>query len=188
MQKVKLISSKTLFKKFVGVDELHFELREQKTDIRRFVVTRPDASAILIFNKSSNKIVLIRQFRAPIFTKNNDGFVWEVPAGIIEKNESAEQTIIRETLEETGYKISSPKHLSTFFPSCGLLNEEIHLFYAEVEDKDKIQSGGGLDSEDEYLEVVEFPVEKVFEMLEKGEFIDGKTMLSIFYFKNYLNR
>lgn len=186
MEKPILTSRKNIFQKFVGVDELYFDIPDKNTQIKRFVVTRPNAAAIVLFNTQKQTIVFIRQFRAPVFTKDKDGVILEIPAGVLEKDESAEDCIIRETLEETGYKISSPEFLVEFYPSCGLLNEKISLFLSEVENSDKIQDGGGLDSENEYLDIVEIPVKTAFDMLDKGEFLDAKTMLGIFYLRQKL--
>ena len=69
MDKIKLTTRKNLFKKFVGVDELRFDLPDRNEKICRYVVTRPDATAIVIYNKSNRSVVLIKQFRAPVFTK-----------------------------------------------------------------------------------------------------------------------
>ncbi len=186
MEKTKLTSRKNLFKNFVGVDELHFDLPDRNESIRRFVVTRPDAAAIVIHNISRNTVVLIKQFRAPVFTKEDDGNILEVPAGVLEKGESPKECIIREALEETGYKIENPIELSTFYPSCGLLNERIALFYASVTNEQKLTRGGGLDTEQEYLEVLEIPVNDAFNMLKNGELTDAKTMLGIFYLNDLL--
>ena len=46
-----------------------------------------------------DKIVVIRQFRHAI-----NQVIWELPAGVIDGNESPEDTAKRELLEETGYK------------------------------------------------------------------------------------
>ena len=182
MKNVKLKSRKNLFTKFVGVDEFDFHLEEQNTDITRFVVTRPEAAAILLFNSDTNSFVLIKQFRAPVYTKGEDGFIVEIPAGVLEPGEEPMETMVRETLEETGYKIENPELLYTFFPSPGMLNEKMHLFYAEVKNTDKIEKGGGLLSEKEFLEVIEIPVDEALDMVNNGQIGDAKTMLAILRF------
>jgi nudix-type nucleoside diphosphatase (YffH/AdpP family) len=182
MYKIREESKKNLFSNFVGVDEYHFFLEEQQTKLRRFVVTRPDAAAILLYNKDTNSLVLIKQFRAPVYSKAENGFILEIPAGVLEAGESPDDTMTRETLEETGYSIEKPALVYTFFPSPGMLNEKMHLFYAEVGKKDKVEAGGGLDSEKEFLEVVEIPVDECLEMLQRGQIVDAKTMLAIMHF------
>jgi nudix-type nucleoside diphosphatase (YffH/AdpP family) len=188
MTKMKFTSRKNLFQGFVGVDELKFSLPEKNQAITRTVVTRPDATAILLYNKTSHKVVLIKQFRAPVYTKDNDGVILEVPAGVIEQGESPQETIIRETLEEVGYRITNPQLLTSFYPTTGLLNEIIHLYFSVVEDKDKVGEGGGVEAEAEYLEVTEIEVDKALELLDKGQLIDAKTIIAILYLKNWLSK
>lgn len=186
MQKIKLVSEKNLFRKFVSVDELNFFLADKQTDLTRFVVTRPDAAAILLYNKTRKTVVLIKQFRAPVFSKNQDGYILEVPAGVLEPTEDPMAGIIRETLEETGYRITQPELLSSFYPSPGILNELMYLYFAVVEDKDKVSKGGGLDSEKEFLEVVDVPVKDIVQYVFDGKIVDAKTMIGIFYLQNIL--
>ncbi|MFC2114192.1 NUDIX domain-containing protein [Bacteroidota bacterium] len=183
MEKIQLKSKTTLFQKFVGVVEYIFHLPDRKTDIRRFVVTRPEAAALLLYNRDSDSIVFIRQFRTPVYTKDENAFILEIPAGVIEAGESAMDTIVRESLEETGYQISNPELLSVFYPSPGMLNEKMHLFYAEVGHADKIGNGGGLESENEFLEILEIPVKEALEMVFDGRIIDAKTILSVLWFR-----
>ncbi|OWF51645.1 ADP-sugar pyrophosphatase [Mizuhopecten yessoensis] len=51
-------------------------------------------------------LVLVKQYRPPM-----KGYTLEMPAGLIDKNETAEQTAVRELKEETGYK-ATVKHSS----------------------------------------------------------------------------
>lgn len=110
--------------------------------------------------------------------------VWEVPAGVIEINEKPQETIIRETLEETGFRISDPKLISAFYPTVGLLNEVIYLYYDFVETTDKIKTGGGNDQENEFLDVVEMTYSEALHLLDSGQVIDGKTIIALLWLKN----
>ena len=181
---VHLHSQQNLFSGFVKVDELKLYVENKETYIRRFVVRRPEASCILLYNKDNHSFVFIRQFRAPLFGKEDSAYILEVPAGVLNAGENPMETIIRECLEETGYQISHPQWLTTIYPSPGILDEKIHLFFAEVTNSDKVTSGGGLESEHEYLEVIEIPVDEAYEMVESGEIIDGKTISCLFFAKN----
>jgi len=184
MGKIKELSRKILFKGFAGIEQYVFELPENHQEVSRVVITRPEAAAILLINKTAQKVVLIRQFRAPVYHNNGDGFVYEVAAGIIEKGENPIDSIIRETFEETGYHIANPILISSFYPTVGLLNEIIHLYYAVVETSDKTGNGGGLENENEFLDVTEFSFDEVFSLLDKGEIIDAKTIIALLWLKN----
>lgn len=187
MEEFKLRSHNILYKGFVGVDEYNFEIPSQNLTARRIVVKRPDAVAILLINKDTEKVVLIKQFRAPVFTKEGgDGYVYEIPAGVMEKDENPEGTIIRETLEETGYRLEKPEFLITFYPTVGILDERIHLYYGIVTNNDKIEDGGGLDTEKEFIDIIELPFSEALSLLETGEIIDGKTLIGLFYLKKLI--
>lgn len=183
---IHLLSEQNLFTGFISIDELRFYIAEKQASIRRFVVRRPEAAAILLYNKDHQSVVLIRQFRAPLYRKEPTAFIYEVPAGVLNPGENPEETIIRECLEETGYRIGKPQLLSSIYPSPGIFDERIHLFFAEVSDKDKINAGGGLVEEHEYLEVVEIPVRKAFDMVHSGEIADAKTISCLFFAKSLL--
>jgi GDP-mannose pyrophosphatase NudK len=187
MEEIKPEYHKNLYKGFIDFDEYGFSYPKKNTTIRRFVVTRPDAVAILLYNKTNHKVILVKQFRAPVFVKENDGNVLEVPAGIMEKGENILETLVRETLEETGYRLNNPQFLSVFYPSVGVMNERIHLYLGVVEDSDKVEKGGGLDSEKEYLEVIEMSPEELFQLIDEGKIKDGKTMVAVFYLKKILD-
>lgn len=183
-EKIKELSRKTLYRGFAGVEEYRFRLPQNNSEVTRTVITRPSAAAIILVNKSEKKIILIRQFRAPVYHNTREGMVWEVPAGVIEPHEKPEETIIRETLEETGFRISDPKLISAFYPTVGLLNEVIYLYYDFVENADKIKTGGGNDFENEFLDVVELSFSEAINLLDSGQVIDGKTIIALLWLKN----
>jgi len=158
---------------------MDFYLAEQDTNIKRYVVSRPEAAAIVLYHKENNELILIRQFRAPLFDQSADAFICEIPAGVLEKGENASDTIIRETLEETGYQITHPLLIKTIYPSPGILDEKIHLFYAEVTDAQKVSKGGGIDAEKEFLEVLHFPPEKIKDMIFNDQISDAKSIIGI---------
>jgi len=186
MYKFNLLSKKTIFERFIKVEETNFELPEQQVQIKRFVVSRPEAAAIVLHHRLHQSVILIKQFRAPVFNRNENPFIYEIPAGVIEDGEDAYSTIIRECVEETGYKIDKALRLNTIYPSPGILDEKIHLFYATVGDEQKILPGGGLDIENEFLEVCEFPVEQLFDMINSGQINDAKSIVALFLAKEYL--
>ncbi|XP_065559080.1 uridine diphosphate glucose pyrophosphatase NUDT14-like [Artemia franciscana] len=86
--------------------------------------------SIIIFNVSRNKLVLVKQFRPPIFYADfpasakpkigdrisvaahdvTKGFTIELCAGIIDKNKSLPEIAAEEVMEECGYKVD-PKNL-----------------------------------------------------------------------------
>jgi nudix-type nucleoside diphosphatase (YffH/AdpP family) len=81
-------------------------------DQRRLVFERGDAVAALLFDIDTHSVVLVEQFRGsepdrPPTRRSSttNGWITEVLAGMINDTETAEDAVIRETLEETGYQI-----------------------------------------------------------------------------------
>lgn len=169
---------------FFKVDRavLRFEKYDKimSEEIVRLNFDRGDSVAAIIVNSAEKKIIFVEQFRYPIYTKDQqDAWVLELVAGVIEKNSSPEDTIIREIMEETGYKVSRVKPLFSFFPSPGGSNEKIYLFYAEVEQTDRIQAGGGIAEEGENIQIREMSFRQAFEMIDSGKIIDAKTIIAL---------
>lgn len=155
------------------------QVEEQK----REVYDRGNGAAILLYNKIKKTIVLIKQFRLPTYLNQNEsGFLIEVCAGVLER-EHPEETIIRETEEETGYHVSDIKKVFQAYMSPGALTEIIHFYVAEYEDDMKKSAGGGLASEHENIEVIELPFETAYDMIASGEIVDAKTIMLLQYAK-----
>ena len=65
--------------------------------ISREVFERGQAGGVLMYDPQRDEVVMIRQFRAGAYAAGHHPWVWEVVAGIIEENETAEQMIRRES-------------------------------------------------------------------------------------------
>jgi UDP-sugar diphosphatase len=121
--------------------------------------------AILLYHKSKNAFVLVKQFRPPVFVKNGDGFTYELCAGILDKDISSAKTVQEEIFEETGYevKVEDIEKVTEFYTSVGSAGAKQELFYAEIDDENKVHNGGGVDVED--IEVVYLDVGKLDEFI-----------------------
>jgi len=150
---------------------------------KREVYDRGNGAGILLYNKQQKTVVLTRQFRLPSYLNGNDtGMMIEVCAGLLDKD-SPEQCIIRETEEETGYRISKVKKVMETFMSPGALTEILYLFIGEYDESMKVSEGGGLDHEEENIQVLEMTFDEAYAMIETGEIIDAKTVMLLQYAK-----
>jgi ADP-ribose pyrophosphatase len=136
---------------------------------------------VVLFNRQNNTLVLIRQFRYPVYRalKKKNGWLYELVAGVVERGETPKEVVRREVMEEAGYKVKNLKLLTRIFPSPGGMSERIYIFYADVAARKN--AGGGVASEHEDIRVIELPVAKVYAMLEKGEIEDAKTVIGLLY-------
>ena len=145
---------------------------------------RGDSVAALLVNRVKGTIILTKQFRYPIFTKEKENaWVLELVAGMVEKKQSPQETMIREIAEETGYQVSNLKYLFHFYPSPGGSNEKVSLFYTEVEEKHQKFSGGGVISEGEDIQIQEIYFDDAFKMLDSDAIIDAKTIIALQWFR-----
>ncbi|MFI5453655.1 GDP-mannose pyrophosphatase NudK [Pedobacter sp. UC225_61] len=144
---------------------------------------RGNGAVILLYNKHQETVILTRQFRLPTFINGNEtGMLIEACAGLLDKD-NAEDCIKRETEEETGYKITHVNKIFEAYMSPGSVTEILYFFIAEYSKEMKVNEGGGLEHEEENIEVLEFKIEKAMSMIENGEIKDGKTILLLQYIR-----
>jgi len=147
---------------------------------QRLAFERGDSVAILLYEKDTHSLIFTRQFRYPS-TKHGVGWLTEIPAGSLEKDESPVRCAIRETKEEVGYRIEAPEPIMTFYVSPGGCTERCHLFYAAVRSEDQVADGGGNASENEDIKIVKITIEEVEKFLSE-KVNDAKTLLAIQWF------
>lgn len=144
---------------------------------------RGNGAVILLYNKQNKTIILTQQFRLPTFLNGNPtGQMIEACAGLLDKD-NPEDCIIKETQEETGYKISKVKKIFESYMSPGSVTEILHFFIAEYSPEMKISDGGGLAHEQENIEVVELDFNTAYNMIETGKIKDAKTIILLQYAK-----
>ncbi|MDX6181922.1 NUDIX domain-containing protein [Flavobacterium sp. Fl-77] len=143
----------------------------------REVYDRGNGAAILLYNSAKKTVVLTRQFRLPTFLNGNkSGMMIEVCAGLLD-HDNPEQAVIRETEEETGYLLQKVEKVFETYMSPGSVTEILYLFVGEYDQSMKVSEGGGLDSEQENIEVLEYTFEEAYAMIESGEITDAKTIM-----------
>ena len=147
-----------------------------QTHIRE-IYDRGNGAAILLYNTYKKTIILTRQFRLPTFLNGNkSGMMIEVCAGLLDQD-NAEECIIRETEEETGYRLNRVQKVMETYMSPGAVTEILYLFVGEYDETMKVSEGGGLDHEQENIEVLEYTFDEAYAMIESGEILDAKTIL-----------
>lgn len=164
----KTISSQMIYKGAI------LNLRKDKVTVvngktsYREIVEHKGGVALAAVTKDK-KMVLVRQFR-----KAANKVVLEAPAGKIEIEEDSKLTAVRELKEETGYTAKNIEHITSFYSSIGYSEEVIHLYYATD------LSPGETDFDDnEALDVVEYDISALKQMVLDGEIEDGKTIAAI---------
>src|SRR5271169_5426154 len=122
-------------------------------------------------------------FRLPSFVNGNEkGVLIEACAGLLDKD-NPEDAIKRETEEETGYRIKDVRKIFEAYMSPGSVSEILYFFIAEYTQSMKVHEGGGIEHEQEDIEVVEISFDKAYGMIATGEIRDAKTIMLLQYMK-----
>ena len=142
---------------------------------------RGNGSTILLYNSTEGTVILTRQFRLPSYVNGNpDGMLIEACAGLLDQD-NAEDCIKKEAEEETGFRLENVRKIYEAFMSPGSVTEVVYFFVAEYNNSMKVSSGGGLEHEQENIEVLELKFNKALAMIESGEIKDGKTIMLLQY-------
>ena len=196
-RRVEIRSQKRLFDDFFKIDEIIVSHQQydgkMSADQRRLNFERGDAVAVLLFNTDTRSVVLVEQFKVPALIGRRrddpglqDGWITEVMAGMIGPDETAEEGVIRETMEETGYEIQAPELICKFLSSPGGTSERIFLYFAQVSESAKPEKGGGLADED--VRVVQISVNDLFDRLAKGQIEDPKLAIAAYWLQGNMGR
>jgi len=186
MSETKILSDELLSNNWYKLRKLTYEIKKRNGTVVKQVreaYDRGNGAAILLYNKENKTVILTRQFRLPTFINGNtSGMLIEVCAGLLD-NDNPEDCIRREAEEETGYKISNVHKVYEAYMSPGSVTELLYFFVAEYAASMKINEGGGIEHEQEDIEVLELSFQKAFQMMESGEIKDGKTIMLLQYAK-----
>lgn len=144
---------------------------------------RGNGATILLYNTEQRTVILTRQFRLPTYINGNEsGMLIEACAGLLDKD-NAEDCIKRETEEETGYKISEVKKVFEAYMSPGSVTEILYFFIAEYSKAMKVNDGGGVEHEEENIEVMEMNIDDAMNMVGTGDIKDAKTIMLLQYIR-----
>ena len=142
---------------------------------------RGNGAAVLLYNLMKRTVILIRQFRMPTYLNGNrDGMLIETCAGLLD-GDDPETCVLKEAEEESGIRPRKVRKVFESYMSPGAVTEILHFYVAEYTDADRVGSGGGLDSEQEDIEVLEVPFEQALEMISDGTIRDAKTIMLLQY-------
>jgi ADP-ribose pyrophosphatase len=140
-------------------------------------VQHPGAAAMVPMLNNA-EVVLIKQYRHAIRE-----FIWEIPAGTLDPNESPLACAKRELIEETGYSATDWHQLGTITPLPGCSDERIHIFLASY-----LKPAEQHLDDDEMLNVHPVKFNAALQMILAGEISDGKTISGLFLASHWLNR
>jgi len=184
-EKVKIISTEILSHNWYVLKKITYEyFKDGKWQKQvREAYDRGNGATILLYNKENKTVILTRQFRLPSFINGNpDGLLIEACAGLLDRDDP-ENCIKRETEEETGYRIKDVRKIFEAYMSPGSVTEILYFFVAEYSYSMKVHEGGGMEHEQENIEVLEIKFDDAMQIVRTGEIKDAKTIMLLQYAK-----
>jgi len=155
-------------KGFLRVKRLH--LKNKGVEFTRDKVESKDAVAAVVYDTKLEKYVFVKQYRP-----GPEKYLIELTAGLIEHGLSPVQTMITEIKQELGYEVDHIYSICrSFYTTPGKTSEKMYLFYVTV--SKQTEKGGGVESENEDIEIIKVTPEEVKEL----DIEDGKTLLGLY--------
>ncbi len=144
----------------------------------REVAEHPGGAVVLaVF--SDRRILLVKQHRYPI-----DAVIYELPAGKLHSGEDPLTCAQRELVEETGYRARTGRKLTSIYTTPGFCSEVLHVYLAT--DVEKSARGQRLEEGEHGLHVQALPLDETISMIDRGEIVDGKTIVGILMGERHL--
>ncbi len=186
MAQIKITQSEVLSDNWYILRKITYEYTQADGGVQihqREAYDRGNGATILLYNKEAGTVILTRQFRLPTYVNGNpDGMMIEACAGLLDQD-NPEDCIRRETEEETGYKITEIQKVFEAYMSPGSVTEILYFFIAAYAKSMKVSDGGGVEHEQENIEVLEIPIHQALQMIQSGEIKDAKTIMLLQHIK-----
>ena len=180
--KYKILEKVSLFKgffKFEGFTVQHDTFKGGSLTIERELLERGDAVAILLYDKHYDEVLLIEQFRIAPAVRQDNAWMIEVVAGMLDEGEDKVQCAIRESIEEAGYEPFDIQFLGKTYASPGGTSECLYMYLGYVDKNRPVSEGGGLDEEHEDIRKLWVSREEAVKMAQDGRINSSVPMLAV---------
>ena len=135
-------------------------------------------SVVILPMDEQNNLLFVRQYRHAVGSD-----LLELPAGTRNGDEPFEACAAREIREETGMEAGELQKLGEFYLAPGYSTELMAVFLATRLSENPLQA-----DDDEFLKVEKIPLKKVFEMAERGDMPDAKSLAALLLARPHLEK
>jgi len=142
----------------------------------KFDIVEHGGSVVIVPVDAEGNLLFVRQYR---HAANMD--MLELPAGTRDGDEPFEECAAREIREETGMEAGTLKHIGSFYLAPGYSTEYMGVFLATDLRHNPLEA-----DEDEFLSVEKIPIRKAFEMAERGEVPDAKSLAALLMARSFM--
>ena len=175
-------AKRSVYKGFFSVEEHDLTYQkfnnEQSNVVTRSTLVSSDAVIVLPYDPINDRILLIEQFRAGPYVKGDENpWVLEPIAGLIDEGETPESAGIREAQEEAHLEIKRLELVARSYPSPGISTEFFHQYIGIVSLPEETNLVSGLESEAEDIRSHIFSYEEFYKMIVEGEMNVGPAIL-----------
>ncbi|WP_318437218.1 ADP-ribose diphosphatase [Photobacterium leiognathi] len=183
MEDVDILAKETVYQGFFKMVKYRF--RHQlfaggwSGEISREMFERGHAAALLPYDPITDDVVLIEQFRVGAMAAGCEPWQLEIVAGMIDhQDESAEDVVKREAVEEAGLTVAELEKVTRYLSSSGGCSEMLDIFVGTV---DSTQAGGihGLAEESEDIRVHVVSREQAYEWVESGKIENAASIIAL---------
>lgn len=182
-ERVRILKTEVLSDDWYVLRKVTFDfLRRDGTWQRqsRETYDRGNGATILLHDRKTDNVLLTRQFRMPAFVNGHHGMLIETPGGLLD-DASPEERIRAEVEEETGYRVHHVEKIFEAFMSPGSVTEKLYFYLGDYDSSMRVSDGGGVEEEGEEIETIEVPLQTALQMIERGDIMDGKTIMLLQY-------
>jgi len=178
---VKIINQERVYDGYFKIDRYRLKHRlfagGWSDELMRELIVRHDAVAVLLYDPKLDKVVLIEQFRIAAINEENP-WLLEIVAGIIDKDNSKDEIARFEAQEEAGLEIEELIPICEYWSSPGGTSETVKLFCGIV---DASEAGGihGLAEEHEDILVHVLDSKEAFAGVESGRINNAATIIAL---------
>lgn len=179
---VEIVERTVVYDGYTRVDEVRLRHRLHEGGwspvIKRELIERGHAVAVLPYDPVRDEVVLIRQFRVGAYGAGRDPWLVEVVAGVIDPGETAEDVARREAVEEAGCAVGELIPICEYYASAGILSETV-ILYIGITDASMVGGIHGLDHEGEDIEAFVLPWDGAWQWVEARRFLDIKIVTGL---------
>ncbi|MDQ8934161.1 NUDIX domain-containing protein [Acinetobacter rudis] len=187
---VTIEKTETIFKGFLHIERVSlrhrlFDQTEFGPQLTREIVHRKQAAGVILYDHQQQKFALIEQFRIGAIQDSTSAWQLEVIAGILDGDETAEDCIQREAIEESGCQAHNLQHLFSFYPSAGACDEIFHLYSASTT---LPLEGGifGLETEGENIKLHIIDYKHLDQLLNSQRLRNAPVIMALQWLKQHL--
>jgi ADP-ribose pyrophosphatase len=184
--RLRIASIEPAFEGFFRIDRVRFQHQlfqgGWSPELVRELFGRGQAVLVLLYDCEARQVVLVEQCRAGALMharyQNNQAWLLEPVAGMIDPDESAQQACARETQEEAGIVVQDFEYVCQFYPSPGGSDEILHLYAAEIS-VSELPAFAGADEEHEDIRLVPLSFDEAENRLRGGRFNVASTIVAL---------